>query len=99
MSLFDQIKRADSSGKVLYGIKDSEKSLLVDNPLYVIFSSDIEDISKERLLHLLKLSNVKYLEVKNTYKELGSLVGKDFPVGAITILDKGNSNIEKEMKV
>ncbi len=94
MGVEEQIKRAVSTGKVLFGSKETERAILFGEAKYVFISEDLEENTKERFEYLLKLGKVPYKELEYTYKQLGEVLGKDYPVGALAILDAGKAKIE-----
>jgi len=94
MNYEEEIKRAINTGKVIVGTKRTEEAILLENPKFVFFVSDLKELDKERLMYLLKIGKIPYKELNHTYKDFGELIGKDFPVGAIAVLDAGKSKIK-----
>ena len=94
MALEEQIKRAIATGEVVIGSKETERALLFGKAKYVFYSEDLEDVSKERFEYLLKLGKVPNKELKYTYRDLGQIIGKDYPVGALAVIVEGKAKIE-----
>ncbi len=95
MSYEDQIKRALSTGSVLVGSKDTEKAILKGEAKYVFFSKDLEKQTKERFIYLLSLAKVPYVELDRTYKDFGSSLGRDHPIGALVVIKEGKANFSE----
>jgi len=98
MSIELQLKRAYNTGKVLLGLKITEKKLLISEPKAVVFSKDLDSISKERLLNELNISKIPYYESELNQIELGEVLGVDFSVSTTVIIDEGKTKIIEEIQ-
>ena len=88
-----ELRRAVDTGKVLFGKKEVEKSILKGNCKLVIISSNAEKYGKERVLQLCKTAQVPFFEFDATGLDIGSYCGKPFVVSFAGIMDKGKSRI------
>ena len=93
-----EMRRAVDTGKVLFGEKSSEKSILKGNGELLILSSNILREKAEKFKHFAKLSEIPVLDFDGTSIELGSVCGKPFMVSAMVVQDKGKSRILTAVK-
>jgi large subunit ribosomal protein L30e len=92
-----EIRRAVDTGKVQFGEKQTEKSVLNGIGELIIVSSNVPTAKKEKTQHFAKLAEVQYFEFDGTGKKLGSVCGKPFMVSMMLIEDAGKSNILKTL--
>ena len=88
-----EIRRAVDTGKVVFGEKQTEKSILKGKPQLIIISSNLPKLKKEKILEIAKVAAVPYYEFKGTGLELGSICGKPFVVSVMAVLNSGKSNV------
>lgn len=82
------LKAAISTGRVDFGIEQTEKAVNSGEAKLVIVSRNCpSDFLK------LKDHDVKVHEYGGNNMELGALCGKPFSVSALAVIDKGSSNI------
>jgi ribosomal protein L30E len=98
MSVEAQLKRAYGTGKLVLGEKNTEKDLLNGKLKGVCFSKDLNSIKKERLLYFLKVAKLPYFELLYSPKDVGELIGVDYPVNALGIEDEGKASLLQELK-
>ena len=82
------LKIADSTGKVVFGERETEKAVKSGDAQLVIIASNYKNDFLDSGEH-----EVKMHRYKGNNMELGALCGKPFSVSALAILDKGSSNI------
>lgn len=88
-----EIRRAVDSGKVAYGFKQAEKTLLKENAELIIFSNNTPKAGKERLQEYATLANIPCYNFEGNGLELGAVCGKPFTVGVLSIKDLGKSKV------
>ena len=81
------LKAAISTGKVEFGVDQTEKAVKSGKAQMIILSANCP--SKE----LVDAKDVKIHVYSGNNMELGALCGKPFSVSALAIIDKGTSNI------
>jgi len=81
------LKAAITTGKVEFGVDQTEKAIRSGKALMVVLS---RNCPSEMLRSDL---NVKVHVYDGNNMELGALCGKPFSVSALAVLDKGTSNI------
>lgn len=93
MNAETEIRRAVDTGKVLFGAKNTEKSLQNNECKMVVLAKNAPQENKERLAHYAEIAGIKSYLYEGTSKDLGALCGKPFTVGALAVIDKGKSKI------
>lgn len=88
-----EIRRAVDTGKVVFGRKETEKSLLVGKSKLIILSSNIPELVREKAVHIAEVAGVPHMEFDGTALQLGSVCGKPFGILVMSIEDAGKSNI------
>ncbi len=88
-----EIRRAVDTGKVCFGIRESELSLLQGRGKLVIKSGNIPEADGERIAHVAKISGIPVLCLKKSSRQLGSICGKPFPVSVMVVLEEGKSKV------
>lgn len=81
------LKAAISTGKVEFGLDQTEKAVKAGKAQMIVISSNCPST---------ELSNTKDVKIHvfdGNNMELGALCGKPFSVSALAIIDKGTSNI------
>jgi large subunit ribosomal protein L30e len=82
------LKVANSTGKVVFGERETEKAVRLGEAQLVIMASNCENDFLTSGEH-----GVKIHRYKGNNMELGALCGKPFSVSSLVIVDKGSSNI------
>ena len=98
-----EIRRAVETGKVSFGQKQAEKTLLEKKAEMVIISSSAPKPAKETMKYYAGLAGTPLMEFEGNGFELGAVCGKPFNVSVLLIVDAGKSKIleateEKEDK-
>ena len=88
-----ELRRAVDTGKVLFGERESEKSVLKGTCKLVIISNNAEKYAKERIEQLCDSASVPYFEFNATGIDIGSYCGKPFVVSFTAVVDKGKSKL------
>lgn len=96
MDLNREIRRAVDTGKVIFGAKQSEKSINTGQAKLFITASNSPNFSKERLLAKAKIANTNIVEFQGTNFELGQVCGKPFNISFMAIKEAGKSTILKD---
>ena len=92
------IRRAVDSGKVVFGTKQSEKSINTGKAKLVISSKNAPILTKERIISKAKITNIPFIEFNGNGIELGSVCGKPFTVSFMAIKEAGKSEILKAIE-
>jgi len=82
------IKIAESTGKVVFGERETEKAVRAGKALMIILASNCKSEFLSDSSH-----GVKTYRYNGNNMELGAACGKPFSVSALAVLDKGSSNI------
>ena len=98
MAIEVQLKRAYTTGKMVLGTKNAEKALLNGELKGICFSRDIEGQAKERFLHYLSLEKLPFKELNFGPKEIGEIIGVDYPVTALGIISEGKAKLIEELE-
>lgn len=98
MDVSKEIRRAVDTGKVCFGSRESEKSILKGSAQLIILSSNAPKQVSERFKHYSKISNVPVFEFKGTGLELGAVCGKPFVVSVALVESVGKSTILKAVE-
>lgn len=88
-----ELRRAVDTGKVLFGKRQVEKSILKGNCRLVIISNNAEKQGKERVKQICKTGNTPLFEFNSTGLEIGRVCGKPFVVSFAGIEDEGKSKV------
>ena len=93
VDLSKEIRRAVDTGKIVFGTKQSEKSILVGKSKLIIVASNAPDLVKESAVHKAAISGTPHLNFDGTGLQLGSICGKPFSILMMSIEDAGKSTI------
>lgn len=93
-----EIRRAVDTGKVEFGTKSTENTLLTSDCLAVVVCSNIPKLTNERLKEYCTLASVPYVKFDGTSKELGQICGKPFLISSLTVKDAGQSKLMSVIK-
>ncbi len=88
-----ELRRAVDTGKVFFGKRQVEKTVLDGSSKLVISSRNAEKYAKERVREICRASKVPFYEFDANGLEIGSYCGKPFVVSFATVLDKGKSRV------
>jgi large subunit ribosomal protein L30e len=90
MDINKALRTAISTGKVYFGIEETEKALKKGEAKLIILSSNCPEQFKDNLTKYKKFSTFNF---KGSNVELGSACGKPFPISILTVVKPGKSNI------
>ncbi len=90
MDINKALKTAVTTGKVFFGINQTEKALKAGKAKLVIVSSNC---SEEHVRQIKFYSRVPMYTFNGTNMELGSACGKPFSVSTLSIINAGDSEI------
>jgi len=93
MDLKEILANAISTGKVTMGQRSVLKSLMLENPKFVMLSSNCPEKIKSRIIYYCKIAQIKFNVAKVDSITLGSYCGKPFPVSVLSIINQGDSRI------
>ncbi|MCD6434479.1 MAG: 50S ribosomal protein L30e [Candidatus Diapherotrites archaeon] len=93
MSIKKELRRAVDSGKVLFGVRETEKSILNDSAKLIIIAHNCPEREKNRIIHLAKIARIPLVKMKENAYDIGELCGKPFSIAAMAIIDEGKSKI------
>ena len=93
-----KIRRAVDSGKVVFGTKQSEKTINTGTAKLLIVSKNAPILAKEKILAKAKVAKIPFLEFDGVGLELGSVCGKPFTVSFMAINNPGKSSILKDLE-
>jgi len=88
-----ELRRAVDTGKILFGLRSTERSILKGESRLVIISGNAEKYAKERVIQLCNSANVPFFEFGTTGLDIGSYSGKPFVVSFASVLDGGKSRL------
>lgn len=86
------------SGKYQLGFRQSLRSMRGAQAKLVILASNTPTLRKSEIEYYAMLSGTMIHHFKGNNVELGTACGKLFPVGVLTILDAGDSDILRTIK-
>lgn len=98
MTIEVELKRAFKTGKVLLGINETEKSILLGKAKGIVVSADLRKLDFLRLKHLCRIGKVPFLAVEYVPIEIGRFIGVSYPVSALSVLDQGKSKAIQEIE-
>ena len=88
-----ELRRAVDTGSVVFGLKQTMKSILKGSCLLAIASSNAERYGKEKVEQLCKAAGVPFYKMPRTGKELGNVCGKPFGISFACVEKPGKSKI------
>lgn len=88
-----EIRRAVDTGKVIFGIRQSEKSILKGDAQLIIISNNLNLLAREKILHFGNVSKIPVYEFSGSGLELGAVCGKPFVVSTMVVQNIGKSKI------
>ncbi len=88
-----EIRRAVDTGKVVFGQRESEKSILKGEAQLLIFSGNIPKLEKEKLQAQAVVAGIPVYAFGGTGLELGSVCGKPFGILTMAVIEPGKSKV------
>ena len=88
-----EIRRAVDTGKVIFGIRESERSILKGSGQLIIISGNAQKTARENIEHMGNVAGIPFYNFNESGLVLGSICGKPFVVSIMVIEDKGKSKI------
>lgn len=93
MDIVREIQAAIKTGKVLFGHRQTLKSIVNNQVKMIIISSNVPEQIRRDITKLCKLSGVPIYEFPGTSWDLGAVCNKPFMVTTLAVLDPGASGI------
>lgn len=93
-----EIRRAVDTGDVLFGVRETEKSLLKGKGELIIISRNCPIRTAEKLRHYSSVFAIPFFEFSGSALELGSVCGKPFVVSTLLVLNPGKSKVTTIME-
>ncbi len=91
--LEQELRTAYRTGKLELGTKSTIWNLKLGRAKMVIIASNADPSVKEDISRYARLSGIPVVEFNGTSLELGTVLGKPFPIQALAVLDAGDSNL------
>lgn len=88
-----EIRRAVDSGKVLYGVRESQKGLVEGKGEVLITCNGMLKLTKERIVAFANSAEVPIYEFGGNSLSLGTICGKPFGIQCMLVVDTGKSKI------
>jgi large subunit ribosomal protein L30e len=98
MDMGREIRRAVDTGKVSFGEKQAEKSVLKGAAELIVISDNAKQQAKEKIEQLCSVNNVPVYEFQGNGLALGSVCGKPFVISMLSIETAGKSKIMDSVK-
>ncbi len=95
-SLDNELRRLLKTGKVVIGAKRSLDAIKLGKAKGVVLATKLPKYIEDDVLYYAKLSGIKVIRFPGSSYELGTAVGKPFPITTIAIIDPGDSNLLEE---
>ncbi len=95
-SLDNELRRLLKTGKVVIGVKRSLDAIRLGKAKGVVLATKLPKYIEDDVLYYAKLSGIKVIRFPGSSYELGTAVGKPFPITTIAIIDPGDSNLLEE---
>jgi len=83
------------TGKMVFGSKSAIKNAKLGKAKMIIISSTIPEDIKADIQYYSKLSRIPVIEFKGSSWDLGAVCGKPYMISAISVLDFGESELQK----
>ncbi|AJF60329.1 MAG: 50S ribosomal protein L30e [Candidatus Diapherotrites archaeon] len=88
-----EIRRAVDSGKTVFGLKQSSKSVLTGSGKLLIVAGNTPAKIREKAIGEAGVSSIPVYEFNGSGLELGSVCGKPFTVSLMVVEDEGKSKV------
>ena len=88
-----EIRRAVDTGKIVFGEKQTEKSLNAGKAEAVILAKNAKKNAREKIAHFAHTFKIPMIEFEGTGLELGAVCGKPFTISALAVAKAGKSKI------
>ncbi len=95
-SLDNELRRLLKTGKIVIGAKRSLDAIRLGKAKGVVLATKLPKHIEDDVLYYAKLSGIKVIRFPGSSYELGTAVGKPFPITTIAIIDPGDSNLLEE---
>ncbi|MFH1390726.1 MAG: 50S ribosomal protein L30e [Candidatus Diapherotrites archaeon] len=93
VDVLKEIRRAVDTGKVIFGTKNSEKSLKNGSGRLIIIANNAPKLVKEKLVSFAEIGNTPHYIFDGSGLELGGVCGKPFTISTMVIQDQGKSKV------
>ena len=84
-----EIRRAVDTGKVVFGQRESQKSLIDGKAKIVVCANNCPKMFKQKIVHQSKIGGANFLDFEQNGLELGSVCGKPFNVSILVVEELG----------
>lgn len=98
MDIAREIRRAVDTGKVLFGVRQSERSVLKGVAELIVISDNAPQRVRDRIKRLCSVGSVPVLEFRGSGLTLGGACGKPFVVSVLCIEKPGKSRVMDALK-
>lgn len=88
-----EIRRVVDTGRVVFGRKQSEKSILNAKAQLIITGRNAPKLLKERIIHKATIAGIPCYNFDGTGQELGKVCGKPFSVSVMAVEKPGKSSV------
>ncbi|MFH1056048.1 MAG: 50S ribosomal protein L30e [Candidatus Altiarchaeota archaeon] len=88
-----QLNNVIETGKVVLGSKETMSAILHGKPKLILLSGNCPQRERESLKYYCKLSKTPCVTLKESSIEIGSSLGRPYPISSIAVLDQGESTI------
>jgi large subunit ribosomal protein L30e len=93
MDIERAIRTAVDTGKVEFGSHKALKRAMLGTAKVLVISTNCPPEAKADLLRYASISGVRIILYPGTGLELGTVCGKPFTIGALSVVEAGDSNI------
>ena len=93
-----EMRRAVDTGKVFFGEKQSQKSVLKGNAELIVISNNVRKNVREKIKQLSHVTGVPVLDFNGNGLELGAVCGKPFNVSVMAVQKMGKSKLASAKK-
>ncbi len=93
MDIQKAIRMAVDTGEVLLGKNEAQRSLHNGKSKLIVLAQNLPVDLRITLEKKAKLANIPYFEFEGTSSDLGNICGKPYPVGVMSVLSGGDSDI------
>ncbi|MDO8625798.1 MAG: 50S ribosomal protein L30e [Candidatus Diapherotrites archaeon] len=89
-----EIRRSVDTGKVVFGVRETQKNVLKGNGQLIIVSASCPKTTQEKISHWSTMFDIPVFEYPGKGLELGSVCGKPFSIATLLVLDAGKSKVQ-----
>jgi large subunit ribosomal protein L30e len=93
MDVGKELRRAVDSGKVLFGMRETKKSILKGSAQMVIISANARANEKETVERLCEVAGIPFFLFNAPALQVGGICGKPFVVSFMAVEKPGKSRV------